>query len=243
MPFQLPLWFQTIKDTSAQQSGIGLIPMLVAVIVGVVVSGALVSLIGYYTPFALAGSVLMPVGLGLLTTIDPDTPRAALLAFPAIFGLGVGVGFQQPLIGVQASLPQADIPVGTSIIVFGQTIGAAIIIAAGESLFQNRLVDNLDKYLGLTNVDTQHLLGNGPAGLTSLLSVEQLPTLLMTVSKSLTETFNLALVMAAMSIVGSLFMGWRSVKDPKSEKKKKKKEVVVVEDGKEKDRVVRFEGA
>jgi hypothetical protein len=27
----------------------------------------------------LASSVLMPVGLGMLTTITPDTPRAALL--------------------------------------------------------------------------------------------------------------------------------------------------------------------
>ncbi|KAL2260258.1 hypothetical protein VTK26DRAFT_5768 [Humicola hyalothermophila] len=237
----LPLWYQTVKDTSAQQSGVGLIPMLVAVIVGVVVSGALVSIIGYYTPFALLGSVLMPVGLGLLTTIKPDTSRAILLIFPGIFGLGVGVGFQQPLIGVQAALPQSDIPVGTSIIVFGQTIGAAIIIAAGESLFQNRLVDNLEKYLGLTNVDTQHLLEDGPAGLSSLLSAEQLPQLLIAVSRSLTETFHLALVMAALSAVGSIFMEWRSVKKDENDKKKKKQEESEVEDGKEKCRVVRFE--
>src|SRR5690606_10680234 len=99
--------------------------MLVAVIIGIIGSGALVSMFGYYTPFMLASSLLMPVGLGLLTTIKPDTSKAALLAFPAIFGLGVGIGFQQPLVGVQAALPQNDIPAGTSIIVFGQAFGAA----------------------------------------------------------------------------------------------------------------------
>jgi hypothetical protein len=189
--------------------------MLVAVIVGVLGSGALVTLMGYYTPFMLASSVLMPVGLGMLTTIGPDTPRAALLAYPAIFGLGVGLGFQQPLIGVQAALPPADIAPGTSVIVFGQTIGAAIMIAAGESVFQNRLVVNLANYLGLTNINTQQLLGNGPASLQSLVSVDRLPLLIQAVNASLTQTFYVAVAMAALSAFGSAFMGWKSVKQPK----------------------------
>jgi hypothetical protein len=193
--------------------------MLIAVIIGVVASGARVSLLGYYTPFALAGSALMPIGIGLLSTINPDTSRAALIAYPAIFGLGVGIGFQQPLIGVQAVLPQADIAVGTSIIVFGQTIGAAIIIAVGENVFQNRLITNMEQRLGLANVNTEQLLGDGPASLTALLTEDELPKLLYAVSASLTETFYLALAMAALSIVGSAFMGWTSVKQPKGEKK------------------------
>ncbi|KAL2132503.1 hypothetical protein VTI74DRAFT_3722 [Chaetomium olivicolor] len=212
----LPLWLQTVKDTSAQQSGIGILPMLIAVIVGVLVSGALVSLIGYFTPFMWASSALMPVGIGLLTTITPDTPRAALLAYPALFGLGVGSGFQQPLIGVQAALPKADIPIGTSIIVFGQTIGAAIIIATGESVFENRLITNLRDYLGITNVNTQQLLGNGPSALQSLVTVDELPQLIRAVSASLTQTFYLALAMAILSVGGSIFMGWHSVKQPSS---------------------------
>lgn len=191
--------------------------MLISVIVGVLASGALVTLLGYYTPFMLASSALMPVGLGLLTTITPETPRAALLAYPAIFGLGVGVGFQQPLIGAQAVLPQEDIAAGTSIIVFGQTFGAAIMIAAGESVFQNRLVVNLADYLGITNINTQQLLGNGPASLQSLVTLEDLPRLIRAVSASLTETFYLAVAMAALSVVGSIFMGWNSVKKPKKD--------------------------
>jgi hypothetical protein len=214
-PLQLPLWFQTIKDTSAQQSGIGILPMLVGVIVGVLGSGALVSIIGYYTPFMLASSVLMPVGLGMLTTITPDTPRAALLAYPAVFGLGVGMGFQQPLIGVQAALPLADIPTGTSVIVFGQTFGAAIMIAAGETVFQSRLLANMAKYLGITNINTHELLGNGPASLQALVPTEKLGLLIKTVNASLTQTFYVAVAMGALSICGSVFMEWKSVTPPK----------------------------
>lgn len=78
--------------------------MLIGVIVAVLASGALVSGIGYYTPFMIAGSVLMSVGVGMCSTIMPNTSNALLIVFPGLFGLGVGIGFQQPLIGAQTVL-------------------------------------------------------------------------------------------------------------------------------------------
>jgi hypothetical protein len=78
--------------------------MLIGVIVSVLASGALVSGLGYYTPFMILGSILMAVGIGLLSTIGPSSSNALLIVFPAIFGAGVGIGFQQPLIGAQAVL-------------------------------------------------------------------------------------------------------------------------------------------
>ncbi|KAL2267377.1 hypothetical protein VTJ83DRAFT_4654 [Remersonia thermophila] len=213
----LPLWFQTVQGTTASDSGVGILPMLVAVIVGILGSGALVSMIGYYTPFMLASSVLMPVGLGLLTTINPYTSRAKMLTFPAIFGLGVGMGFQQPLMGVQAALPQADIPAGTSVIVFGQAFGAAIIIAAGETLFQNRLLASLAKFMGITGVSSDALLGQGPESLSALVPTEKIPQLIETVNVAFTQTFFLAVALGALSVFGSMFMGWTSVKQPKSD--------------------------
>lgn len=218
--FQLPLWFQTVRGEVATQAGIGILPMLVGVIVGVLIAGALVALIGYYTPFMLLSSALMPVGVGLLTTIGPETGRGALIAYPAIFGLGVGLGFQQPLIGVQAVVAKADIPVGTSIVVFGQTFGAAIIIAVGESIFSNRLASNIASNLGITDIDMRHVLGDGKAGssLMSQLTPEQLPRLIGAVNDSLTQTFYLSVGMAILSVVGAGFMEWKNVRPPKEDK-------------------------
>ncbi len=189
--------------------------MLVAVIGGVLGSGTLVTFFGYYMPFMVASSILMPIGLGLLTTIGPDTHKAALIVYPALFGLGVGVGFQQPLIGVQATLPAADVAPGTTVIVFGQTIGAAIMVAVGESVFQNRLVTNLADYLGLTNIDSQQLLGTGASSLQSLVPTEKVPALIEAVSASLTQTFYVAVAIASLSGIGCLFMEWKSVKQRK----------------------------
>lgn len=105
-----------------------------------------------------------------------------------------------------------DIPTGTSIIVFGQTIGAAIVLSAGESVFQNQLKDNIESYLGIVVEDAHNLMTEGTAALAATLSAEQVPILIEAVSKSLTQTFYVALAMAGLSIIGSLAMEWKSVK-------------------------------
>ncbi len=46
-----------------------MLPMLLGVIVAVLASGAAVSAVGYYAPFMVAGTVLMSVGAGLLSTL------------------------------------------------------------------------------------------------------------------------------------------------------------------------------
>lgn len=212
---KLPLWFQAVRSASAQQSGINILPMLAAVIVGVVASGIVVSSVGYYTPMMLISSALMPVGLGLLVTISPSTHRAALLLYPAIFGFGVGLGFQQPLIGVQTALHQTDIAAGTSVIIFGQTFGAAIVLAAAESVFQHRLVANMEAYVGPTDSNAESLLHSDLSSLTSFLREERSPALISGVSASIAETFYLPLIMACLSVVGSLFMEWKSVRKGK----------------------------
>ncbi|KAK6223368.1 hypothetical protein LQW54_000485 [Pestalotiopsis sp. IQ-011] len=212
MTYFLPLWFQLVLNATSTQSGLRLLPVLIGVIVSVLLSGALVSGLGYYTPFMIIGSILMSVGIGMMSTIGPDTSNTLLLIFPAIFGAGVGIGFQQPLIGAQAVLSKEDIPTGTSIIVFGQTIGAAIVLSAGESVFQNQLKNNIESYLGIVVADAHSLMTEGTAQLEATLTPAQLPVLRDAVSKSLTQTFYVALAMAGLSMLGSLAMEWKSVK-------------------------------
>lgn len=105
-----------------------------------------------------------------------------------------------------------DIPTGTSIIVFGQTIGAAIVLSAGESVFQNQLKNNIESYLGIVVADAHSLMTEGTAQLEATLTPAQLPVLRDAVSKSLTQTFYVALAMAGLSMLGSLAMEWKSVK-------------------------------
>lgn len=82
---------------------------------------------------------------GLLTTFDPSTGSQKWIGYQTMFGFGVGFGMQQALIAVQAVLPARDVPVGTAIVMFCQTLGGALFISVGQNVFTNKSV--LESYI------------------------------------------------------------------------------------------------
>jgi MFS family permease len=120
--YYLPIWFQAIKGVSAVGSGIRNIPMILSLVIFSMVCGAVVTKVGYYTPFVIASTVLMAVGAGLLATFQTNTASGKWIGYQIIFGAGVGFGMQNTLIAVQAVLPAKDVPIGTAIIMFSQTL-------------------------------------------------------------------------------------------------------------------------
>jgi hypothetical protein len=52
-------------------------------VVATIFSGALITRIGYYTPFMIFGTCLMSIGAGLLTTLQVDTGSGKVNIIPA----------------------------------------------------------------------------------------------------------------------------------------------------------------
>ena len=71
--YYLPIWFQAIKGNSAVESGIHLLPQVIALVISSIATGVLTSRTGYYTPFLLVGICITAIGAGLLTTLNVDT--------------------------------------------------------------------------------------------------------------------------------------------------------------------------
>ena len=65
-------------------------------------------MVGYYVPFMLAGSILMPIFAGLMTTFTIDTGVGKLIGIFGFLGFAAGIGFQAPQVAVQTSLPAND---------------------------------------------------------------------------------------------------------------------------------------
>jgi hypothetical protein len=55
--FYLPLYFQSIKGVSATKSGIDVLPLILSNVVASIVAGGLITVVGYYTPFIIFGSI------------------------------------------------------------------------------------------------------------------------------------------------------------------------------------------
>jgi hypothetical protein len=133
LAYYLPVWFQAVQEVPAFDSGIRTLPLLLTVAVAAILGGALVTALGYYAPIMLLGTALMSVGAGLLTTLRPDATAAHWIGYQAIYGIGVGLGIQQPMIAVQTALDMKDIPTASCMIIFFQTMGGAIFISVGMS--------------------------------------------------------------------------------------------------------------
>ena len=178
-------------------------------------TGALVSRIGYYTPVLLVGIVMMAVGAGLLTTLQVDTPQSKWIGYEFLYGFGLGSTFQVPNIAAQTVLRTKDVPVGTALVMFGQLLGGAVFISVGQNVLNNQLLGRLGH---LDGFDPEHLKTNGATTLTDLPDDVKL-VVLHAYNEALRNVFQVALVLACLSVVGAVFMEWKSVKKDKLKKR------------------------
>ncbi|KAL2046031.1 hypothetical protein N7G274_001478 [Stereocaulon virgatum] len=213
--YYIPIWFQAIKGTSAVESGIRSLPMILGLVFISIISGVAITLFGYYTPFMIGSSILMAIGAGLLSTLKVDSGHPAWLGFQALYGLGVGMGMQQPNIAAQTVCELDDVPVATALTNFCLTLGGALFISVGQNLFTNKLVTNL--VADVPNIDPSIVLKVGATNLRHAVNPGNLSGVLTAYNGALIQAFRVSLAMACFSVIGALGMEWKSVKGKKLE--------------------------
>lgn len=197
------------------KSGIMNLPMIIAVVVVSIVTGGLVTACGYYTPFMIVSAIIMTIGAGLLTTLETNSGHAKWIGYQALFGIGLGLGMQQPMIVVQTALKAEDVPSGTAIVMFSQTLGGAVFVSVAQNIFQNQLLHNLHTYA--PGVNAAMLISHGATMLRTLVSSSLLHPVLVAYNKAVTQVFYVAVAWGALSLVGPIFVEWISVKGKKME--------------------------
>ena len=218
MIYYLPIWFQAIKGTTATESGIRNLPMILSLVVMSIISGVIITNTGYYTPFMIIASVFMAVGAGLLSTLTVGSGHSLWMGYQIIYGFGIGFGMQQALIAAQTVLHLDDIPVGTSIVMFVQTLGGALFISVAQNIFTNRLLGNLAA--NVPNLDPSIVLKTGATSLKDAIThvnPSYVSNVLLSYNKAINQTFYVSVAMASLSLFGALGVEWKSVKGKKIE--------------------------
>ncbi|KAJ4301169.1 MFS sugar transporter [Kalmusia sp. IMI 367209] len=210
MVYYIPIWFQAIKGVSATKSGIMNLPAILGLVIISMGAGGAVTALGYYTPFMLLSSVLMAIGAGLLSTFETDTNSPKWIGYQFIFGAGVGFGMQQVLVAVQTALPKEDIPIGTAIMMFSQTLGGALFISVGQNVFTNQLIKNLQTVV--PDLNPTIVLAVGATELKNAIEAKFLDGVLTAYNSALTQTFYVSVASASLSIIGAAFVEWKSMK-------------------------------
>jgi MFS family permease len=186
------------------------LPSIITIITVSILSGTLVTIFGYYNPVMIMASVIATVGAGMLTTLSIDSGSGEWIGYQILFGIGVGLGMLQPFMVVQNVLDDEDVPTGTAVATFAQTLGGAIFISVGQNVFQNQFEQAI--HLEDSSMDIAEVLAAGTTTLRKNLPAQQLPAVLRSYNAAITQAFYVGVALAAISLLGTIALEWKSVK-------------------------------
>jgi EmrB/QacA subfamily drug resistance transporter len=143
----LPLFQQLATGASATNSGLLLLPLMAGIVTTSIISGQLITRTGRYKWSPLLGTMLMTIGLFLLSRMTIATTRLTSGLFMLVLGLGLGGLMQVSVLATQNAVDRRDLGTATSAVGFFRNLGGAVGTAAFGAVFTNRLAHYLPQYL------------------------------------------------------------------------------------------------
>ena len=143
----MPLYMQAVQGVSATQSGIALLPLMIALIVSSIGSGRIVARTGKYKLLMITGGVMLMAGVLSLTGIDADTSQRDLTWRLLLTGLGLGPAQTLFSLVIQNAAPGSDVGVATSMSQFSRQMGSTVGVAIFGTLLTHALTIELPKHV------------------------------------------------------------------------------------------------
>ncbi|GAB7031853.1 MDR family MFS transporter [Streptomyces platensis subsp. malvinus] len=144
----LPLFQQTVQGASATNSGLLLLPMLLAMMAVSLFAGRVTTQTGKYKVFVVVGGGLITAGLSVLSLMDTDTSRFTSGVYMAVLGAGMGFLMQTTMLIAQNSVELKDMGVGSSSATLFRTIGGSFGVAILGAIFTNQVQSTMVARLG-----------------------------------------------------------------------------------------------
>jgi EmrB/QacA subfamily drug resistance transporter len=139
----LPLYMQIVKGKTPTMAGLLLLPLMVGIMSGSMISGLTIARTGRYKWFPIAGLSLLVVGLLLLSRVNADTSMLVIDTYGLIFGLGLGFNMQTLVLAIQNAVPPQDMGVATSSATFFRQMGGTLGTAMSLSVLFGSVQDKI----------------------------------------------------------------------------------------------------
>lgn len=131
----LPRYFQQSLGVSATESGLRIYPMTLAMVLGSVVMGALMSRTRVYKPWLVASPFLLVAGTLLCLNLTAHTDGLLLAGWMLLIGLGMGPMLSGLTVASQQSVEPQYIGVASANLTFFRQIGGSVALAVGGTLY------------------------------------------------------------------------------------------------------------
>lgn len=208
-----PIYFQSVKDTSARDSGIFMFPFAISTMLSTFVTGWIISKVGYYVPFMWVGAPVLAAGGALFKLLNAYSPPLNWAGYQIISGIGYGICGQIPFLAVQVVLNREDVPTGCVLVILFECLGASLGPSIAQNLFTDTILKKLQKVDG---VNGEAVVAAGAKDFRRLIRSDLLDTVVDAFGDALWNVFLLTVISSAAALVISIGMEWRTL--PKNTK-------------------------
>lgn len=206
----IPIFIQGVIGGSATNSGLVLLPMMLATTVSAQLGGFLANKMSYRNVMIIFTSIFI-IGMFLLSTITVHTSRLMITFYMIITGLGVGASFS--VLGMAAihHFQHKDRGAASSTNSFlrslGMTIGVTVFGIIQRNLFKHNLTDT---FSGMSQAP-QNLNFKDPRAILSPDTRSHIPEpvldkIISALSSSIAHTFVWSLIPALLTLLFVMFM-------------------------------------
>ena len=207
--YYVAIWFQAVKGTTAVHSGLSSLPMILGLMSGMLLAGHTTNRVGYHAPFMIASAFLCSIGAGLLLTWTPRTGPARWIGYQALFGVGQGLGWQQPLLIAQTLLANKDIPTGTALMSGAKLLGGAIFVSAASCIFNA----DLRRHIARTApaLDPDAVVHAGATQLRAVIPPDSLPAVVAAYNAALRHVYTVSVAVSCVALIAALGVKWTPI--------------------------------
>jgi EmrB/QacA subfamily drug resistance transporter len=139
----LPQYQQFVQGASATNSGLLLMPMMIAIFAVSLTIGQVIGRTGRYRIFPIVGTILVAGGMLLFSTVGTGTSQTVTAIYMVILGAGMGGIMQTSTLIAQNSLEPRDIGAGTGVSTFLRNMGSSLGVSILGAIYTHHLTDSL----------------------------------------------------------------------------------------------------
>lgn len=203
-------YLQLVVGYSPTMAGLAILPMMAGIMPASIIGGRMISKIGKYKAFPVAGTAIAAFGMYLMSLLNEHTSAAERGVYMFVLGLGMGLVMPVLTLAVQNSLPFKDIGTGTSANLFFRNMGGSF----GTAIFGAILINRYSHYAATELPRGSGLSGGGSPNGLSRKALDALnaqhpgiePAILHIFVQAMSVVFVVAAVTMAVAWVLSLFL-------------------------------------
>lgn len=203
----LPAYQQIVRGESPISSGLHLLPLVFGMFTMVVIGGRLITKTGKYKIFPILGTLIVGIGIWLLSHVSVHTSSLQLSSWMFVTGIGIGLFLQVMVLAVQNSIERERLGTATGLVTFFRSIGSSIGTAVFGAFLINRLSVHITEVLPKASAGlSKQIAASGLSGRTASLPIAIKNQIFVAFTKSFHDLFLFALPFVLVGFLLALIL-------------------------------------